>query len=619
MIYQPNRITIKKHLRKSPLGLKNLGNTCYLNSVLQCLTFTPPLANYCLNSQHSSLCISISTTPSLSPNCPFCILEKRISRSLTLESAIVVDSPNKICNNLGLFSENFRWNRQEDAHEFLRYVIDACHNTSLKVNKVVGERNCGETIVKEIFGGELRSSVKCVVCGGESVKNDEIMDVSLDLWQINSVKDALGRFFGVEVLNGTNKYQCDNCKKLVIAKKQMSVLKAPNILVIQLKRFEGIHGGKIDRPISFEESLSLSNYMCKESQDAHPEYKLYGTIVHSGFSQDSGHYYAYIKDVLGKWYCCNDSIVSLSSLQEVLSEKVYILFFTRSNKKSDPSKSSISTHGVNPHSNGHNAQKPKQVVPLKSLATRPLGSHNSEKIIPIKSVNGKAPSTPKIKFNIIKDHHGNGNGICNGHVKTQNGLKEVKEEEKVIKVRPVVTNGNGASANGSMDAETKPDALLLHGNGETLGSSAQLLEEGRSENNGFDQTVVNGRTPDSGAISQGESCNSSGTKRKLSDVESNSSLPPHGHQIPVENIREKLIKDVSSHLRSCSWYDEVFNFMRAKKNQHAQTGGSTDNDIELRNLMVGEAKQKFLRLVPAPLKAELIGKLEEHYKKRKLN
>jgi len=30
-------------------------------------------------------------------------------------------------------------------------------------------------------------------------------------------------------------------------------------------------------------------------QDPRPEYKLFGTIVHSGYSQESGHYYAYIK------------------------------------------------------------------------------------------------------------------------------------------------------------------------------------------------------------------------------------------------------------------------------------------------------------------------------------
>lgn len=84
-----------------------------------------------------------------------------------------------------------------------------------------------------------------------------------------------------------------SCKKLVSAKKQMSILQAPNVLVIQLKvvdclllyraffvdmdllwfkvfyigqRFEGIFGGKIDKAIAFEEVLVLSSYMCKASQ-----------------------------------------------------------------------------------------------------------------------------------------------------------------------------------------------------------------------------------------------------------------------------------------------------------------------------------------------------------------
>jgi ubiquitin carboxyl-terminal hydrolase 36/42 len=39
-----------------PPGLKNLGNTCYLNSVLQCLASTPPLATFCLSFRHSNLC-----------------------------------------------------------------------------------------------------------------------------------------------------------------------------------------------------------------------------------------------------------------------------------------------------------------------------------------------------------------------------------------------------------------------------------------------------------------------------------------------------------------------------------------------------------------------------------
>ncbi|KAL3508880.1 hypothetical protein ACH5RR_028281 [Cinchona calisaya] len=374
MTWQPNSLN-QKHKSGPPLGLKNLGNTCYLNSVLQCLTYTPPLANFCLKFHHSSSCDSGGAASEKKRECPFCILEKRIVRSLSLDSAL--DSPLKINSCLRIFAEHFRHGRQEDAHEFLRYVIDACHNTCLRLKNLrlqrrkggnVGESDSGNTIVKEIFGGALQSQVKCLSCGAESNKVDDIMDISLDILHSGSLKDALQCFFRPEILDGNNKYKCDNCKKLVAARKQMSILQAPNVLVIQLKRFEGIFGGKVDKAIAFEEVLVLSSYMFKGTQDLHPEYRLCGTIVHSGFSPDSGHYYAYIKDAMCRWYCCNDSYVTLSSLQEVLSEKVYVLFFTRSKQRPPLVKTGLLA-------NGSKCQKSNGSDAIGSKCNEPNGSH----------------------------------------------------------------------------------------------------------------------------------------------------------------------------------------------------------------------------------------------------
>lgn len=128
----------------------------------------------------------------------------------------------KIQSCLRIFAEHFRCGRQEDAHEFLRYVIDACHNTCLRLKKLQQRRsNCkggdqaaaatasSTTVVKEIFGGALQSQVKCLSCGNESNKVDDMMDISLDVLLSNSLKEALQKFFQPEVLDGNNKYKCE--------------------------------------------------------------------------------------------------------------------------------------------------------------------------------------------------------------------------------------------------------------------------------------------------------------------------------------------------------------------------------------------------------------------------
>lgn len=160
--------------------------------------------------------------------CPFCLLEKRIVRSLSVD--LPLDTPSRIIGRLSTFAEHFRVGRQEDAHEFLRYVIDACHTTCVRLKKPQQQRHKfvsngggdgklvsngggdgfgGSTVVKEIFGGALQSQVKCLGCGNESNKVDEIMDISIDVLNSSSLKDAFHKFFQPEILDGNNKYKCD--------------------------------------------------------------------------------------------------------------------------------------------------------------------------------------------------------------------------------------------------------------------------------------------------------------------------------------------------------------------------------------------------------------------------
>ncbi|KAH7306501.1 hypothetical protein KP509_22G015900 [Ceratopteris richardii] len=382
-----------------PLGLKNLGNSCYLNSVLQCLTYTPPLANFCLLNHHSSSCASLNGNNNTV--CLFCVVEKRIARSLSVDS--VSESPARIHSCLTLFAKHFRQGWQEDAHEFLRYVIEACNSVCVKLHKILSSSKLRtrqdsqkllkeepRTVVKDIFGGVLQSQVKCLSCKAESNKLDEMMDLSLDVFKIASVKEALCRYFQPEVLDGSNKYKCEKCKKLTVARKQMSVSHAPNVLVIQLKRFENFFGGKIDRHITFEEHLYLYGYMCNETKDLKPEYLLYAVIVHSGHSQDSGHYYSYVKDVHGKWFCCNDAHVTSVSAKSVLSEKAYILFYVRQTTKASIRNSVASQNGITT-TRGENNNAALLVKPVM----KENGVHQNASTASIHTNMSKVDRTPK--------------------------------------------------------------------------------------------------------------------------------------------------------------------------------------------------------------------------------
>ncbi|WOG97849.1 hypothetical protein DCAR_0417190 [Daucus carota subsp. sativus] len=493
----------QRKINRPPLGLKNLGNSCYLNSVLQCLTYTPPLANFCLKSQHTSLCDLAVAERDRKSDCPFCILERRIVRSLS--SDLTLDAPYKLNNCLRLFAEHFRLGRQEDAHEFLRYVIDACHNTCLRLKKLQQHRRKavvnggkavvngggggsdgigGSSVVKDIFGGALQSQVKCLSCGKESNKVDEIMDISLDVMHSGSLKEALHKFFQAEVLDGNNKYKCDNCKKLVAAKKQMSILQAPNVLVIQLKRFEGIFGGKIDKAIAFEEVLVLSSYMCKASQDPHPEYNLFASIVHSGFSPDSGHYYAYIKDPMNRWYCCNDSFVTLSTLKEVLSEKVYILFFSRTKQRPVTTSTESTTNGIKYNGiNGNGTSKVLKAGPHKVVSMKQAGDPSCDEDKLTLSKVDNAPSSPKMPIknngksnvkqistpvnNVKLVFHKKESSEKNGDVKSLNFKKKTESNGLPFKD----TNGISKSSDIVIDGERSHSVLLPNGKDSIVSTS----------------------------------------------------------------------------------------------------------------------------------------------------
>lgn len=118
------------------------------------------------------------------------------------------------------------------------------------------------------------------------------------------------------------------CKVLVDARKQMTIYEAPKVLTVHLKRFTS-SGQKINQHIKFDTKLELASVMSPSKRPSELNYSLYAVLVHAGNTCHSGHYFCYIKSSNGIWYSMNDTNVAVISLQTVLSQNAYMLFYTQ--------------------------------------------------------------------------------------------------------------------------------------------------------------------------------------------------------------------------------------------------------------------------------------------------
>ncbi|OIW18627.1 hypothetical protein TanjilG_13379 [Lupinus angustifolius] len=318
-------------VRKIGAGLRNLGNTCFLNSVIQCLTYTEPLAAYLQSGKHKSSC-------RIAGFCALCAIQNHVSRALQSTGRIL--SPEHLVGNLRCISRNFRNARQEDAHEYMVNLLESMHKCCLP-SGIPSESNGAyeKSLVHKIFGGRLRSQVKCQQCNFSSNKFDPFLDLSLEIFKADSLQKALANFTAAELLDGGDRqYQCQKCKQKVRALKQLTIHKAPYVLTIHLKRFFAHDPGlKIKKKVNFGCALDLKPFV-SGSYDGDVKYSLYGVLVHSGSSTHSGHYYCYVRTSNNMWYTLDDNRVSHVSEREVLNQQAYMLFYVRDRKSIVPRK-----------------------------------------------------------------------------------------------------------------------------------------------------------------------------------------------------------------------------------------------------------------------------------------
>ncbi|KAI5720981.1 hypothetical protein M8J77_014180 [Diaphorina citri] len=378
ILYSPNKITLGWQGRvPAGAGLVNAINTCYLNSCLQALFHIPSFHNWLLNdTEHQTLCEKQS---GYQFECLVCAMRKTLAHCQAKSGSAI--RPELIIKKLKLIARHLEHHRQEDSHEFLTYLIEGIQKSYLKAipnSNKLDSASKETTPIYQLFGTYLRTEVTCNSCSHISTSYTHSLELSLDIRQSSSLDEALGHFFAKEYLGGDNLYRCEKCGRKVEATKRFSVDKPPNVLRLQLKRFN-YHGLKNSRSVQVPLHLEFGKFMHCRMSHSQLKYKLVSAVIHHGSSPDSGHYTCIGSTSSGSYHYFDDEMVRASNLQQLTNAYVVIYellpisshHLNSSLHSSSPGLASTSNNNNNNSNAGASPSPRKLIGPLLPHQVRP--------------------------------------------------------------------------------------------------------------------------------------------------------------------------------------------------------------------------------------------------------
>ncbi len=338
-------------------GLNNRGNTCFLNTTIQCLSNVIPLTDYMMKNEFMGPLRQESKKVELQTkyNREFEITKNYIQLIKVMWSCKEPIDPRSFHIAFQRFNNRFAGYNEQDSEEALTVILDSIHEVlsypievsitgqeesgldSLMVESYKAWKDSNEkkySIITEIFTGQFVNQI----ISREVNNRNAILSRTYEKFDRinlpingNSLYECLYNYFNVEVLG--DKYHDEKRDLKVEAGRQIKLMILPKYLIIILKRFQRMRNGfmKKTTQVSFPiNDLDLSNHVVGYDRQS-SMYKLRSIGCHMG-QIERGHYYSICRHRSDKWIMYNDKHseeYNIRSEIPILQQRAYMLIYER--------------------------------------------------------------------------------------------------------------------------------------------------------------------------------------------------------------------------------------------------------------------------------------------------
>ncbi|KAM0500264.1 hypothetical protein ACHAPB_005607 [Verticillium nonalfalfae] len=284
-------------------GLRNLSNTCYLNSLFTQLFMNTNFRRFMMEA------------PTAGSNQEL-LEETQITFAHMQETSQRYVDTSQMVSWIKTYDDTMiDIHNQMDVDEFYNLLFDRWESQMASA----GKRNA----FRAFYGGQLVQQVRSKECDHISERLEPFSAIQCDIKGKTTLLDSLRDYVDGEIMEGENKYKCSTCDRHVDAVKRACLKDIPDNLIFHLKRFDfnlrTLTRSKINDYFSFPNRIDMRpytvEYLNQESPTSEEDvFELVGVLVHSG-TAESGHYYSYIRERpstadLETWLEFNDEAVS---------------------------------------------------------------------------------------------------------------------------------------------------------------------------------------------------------------------------------------------------------------------------------------------------------------------